>query len=402
MKILMTNNRLDERGGSESYLETVAPELRRLGAEVVLFSPVLGAVADRFRQQGFSVVGSTDEIPGDVDVVHGQHSPAVAQVRQRLPEVPLVFVSHSWFVPIEDPAPELRPAALVAFNDRVEARLRAFGLPGAAVHRLRQPVGISYAGGPPTPPADEARSLLVVSRRMRHRLGQVEQACARAGIAVTTLRGESADPRPEMQAADIVVASGRTALEAMALGRAVLLLDETVVGGWVDESSWASFEALGFALAPAGTEPDLAALLAAYSPALGASARTLAVHHHAAQDHAAQLLEIYRSVLGDRTPSPVSDRLPGALAENFDLGFRLRQAETAEAATASYAAGLEAHVADLEALLAETQAELHFVVGAYEEAKAETRQLQETVSWRLTAPLRAVRRLFVRRRGPGG
>ena len=54
--------------------------------------------------------------------------------------------------------------------------------------------------------------------------------------------------------------------------------------------------------------------------------------------------------------------------------------------------------ANLEELLAETQAELHFVVGAYEEAKAETLELQRTVSWRLTAPVRAVRKWFVRRR----
>lgn len=398
MKILMTNNRLDERGGSESYLETVAPELRRLGAEVVLFSPSLGAVADGFRRQGFLVVGSPDQVPDDIDVVHGQHSTSVAQVRSRLPEVPLVFVAHSWFVPIEDPAPELRPAALVACNDRVAARLRAFDLPGAAVHRLRQPVEISYADGPRTPPADVPRSLLVVSRRMRNRMSEVERACERAGIAVRSLRGESDDPRPDMRAADIVVASGRTALEAMALGRAVLLLDETVVGGWVDEQSWPLFEAQGFALAPSGNEPDLDTLLASYSSDLGSTARTMAVHHHAAQDHAAALLDVYRSVLGTRTPSAVSDRLPSALAENFDLGFRLRQAEESAAATASYAAGLEAHVADLEDLLAETQAELHFVVGAYEEAKAETLQLQQTVSWRLTAPVRAVRKMVVRRR----
>jgi hypothetical protein len=198
----------------------------------------------------------------------------------------------------------------------------------------------------------------------------------------------------------------------MALGRAVLLLDETVVGGWVDERSWPSFEAHGFALAPAGNEPDLDTLLAAYSPALGSSARTLAVHHHAAQDHAAALLDVYRSVLGTRIPSAVSDRLPTALAENFDLGFRLRQAENSAAATSRYAAGLESHVAGLEShvagleshvaglesLLAETQAQLHFVVGVCEEAKAETLELQQTVSWKVTAPARAVRRLFVRRR----
>ena len=39
VRILMTNNALAERGGSESYLETVSAELRRLAHEVVLYSP---------------------------------------------------------------------------------------------------------------------------------------------------------------------------------------------------------------------------------------------------------------------------------------------------------------------------------------------------------------------------
>ena len=44
VKILMTNNTLAARGGSESYLETVSSELRRLGHEVVFFSAECGLV----------------------------------------------------------------------------------------------------------------------------------------------------------------------------------------------------------------------------------------------------------------------------------------------------------------------------------------------------------------------
>ena len=56
MKILMTNNALVERGGSESYLETVSSELRRLAHDVVFYSPQCGATADRLRRDGFAVV----------------------------------------------------------------------------------------------------------------------------------------------------------------------------------------------------------------------------------------------------------------------------------------------------------------------------------------------------------
>ena len=35
----MTNDSLHQRAGSESYLETVAEELRRLGHELTLYAP---------------------------------------------------------------------------------------------------------------------------------------------------------------------------------------------------------------------------------------------------------------------------------------------------------------------------------------------------------------------------
>ena len=89
MKILMTNNTLVARGGSESYLETVSRELRRLGHEVVFFSAECGLVADRLRQRGFEVHDDAARLPRDLDVIHGQHTNAVARVREhRLPPSP--------------------------------------------------------------------------------------------------------------------------------------------------------------------------------------------------------------------------------------------------------------------------------------------------------------------------
>lgn len=326
MRILITNNRLDARGGSESYVETVMVALRHLGHDVIAFSPGLGAVATGLRELGFEVHDDASRLPAGIDVVHGQHANAVAHVRHALPAVPLVFVSHSWFITAEDPCIDLGPAALVALNDRVESRLRSMALaPGVGLHRLRQPIEIGFFQGNRRPPAERARSALLVSRKIRGRLSSIHEACERAGIELRTLRGESPDPRVEMAAADIVMASGRSALESMSMARPTLLLDQTVCGGWITEDSWAEIEGDGFGTADRhGSLTDLDALLAMYSPEFGDQARVLAVHQHAAQDHASALVEIYRSVADIHSGEVVGRRFPTLIEENWTLERKMQ------------------------------------------------------------------------------
>lgn len=321
MKVLITNNRLDSRGGSETYVETVMVALRQLGHEVIAFSPGLGEVATNLRKLGFEVYDDASRLPAGIDVIHGQHTNAVAQIRRVLPSVPLVFVSHSWFITMEDPCIDLGPAALVALNDRIETRLRSMAFaPDVRVHRLRQPIEIGFFQGNRRPPAERPRSALLVSRKIRGRLSSIHEACERAGIELRTLRGESPDPRVEMAAADIVMASGRSALESMSMARPTLLLDQTVCGGWITEDSWAEIEGDGFGTSDRNDSlTDLDALLAMYSPEFGEQARVLAVHQHAAQDHASALVEIYRSVAGIRSSEVTGKRLPALIEENWAM-----------------------------------------------------------------------------------
>ena len=326
MRILITNNRLDQRAGSESYVETVMGALRDLGHEVIAFSPGLGEVASSLRSRGFEVHDNVTHLPDGIDVIHGQHVNAVAEVRRVLPSVPLVFVAHSWFIPNEDPCAELAPAALVALNERVQNRLRSIAFPShIPIHRLRQPVEIGFFDGIRRVPSDRPESALLVSRKITGRLKSIQEACERAGIELRTLRGESADPRLEMAAADMVLASGRSALEAMSMARPTLLIDQTVCAGWITEDSWERIENEGFGTGnPTDSVTDLDALLAMYSPDFGIQARILAAHQHAAQDHASALIAIYRSIADTRSTEVLDQRLPSLRKQNWAQTHKLQ------------------------------------------------------------------------------
>jgi hypothetical protein len=370
VKILLTNNTLTDRGGSESYLETIASGLRRLEHEVVVYSPELGDVATSLREAGFQVTNDAAEIPADVDVIHGQHVPPIAEVRARFPSVPLVFATHSWFVPIEDPLSNLSADAFIAFNDFTLARLSAHAATeGKTVHRLTQPVDISFRDNARVPIAIDHPRAVAISRSQNRSLAQIQAACAELGIPLATVgtpRAESVDARREIFAADIVFAVGRSAVEAMAAGRAVFLIDESTVGGWITRDTYPGFERDGFTgLGGSSSDEELTAALRGYSPDLGRDGRRLAVTHHAVQRHVAELVAIYRSVLGrDATPHSI-DSIASLAAENMELQSRAVRAEW-----------------DSSQYL------------------REIRETHETLSWRVTSPLRRFRTATRRGRKP--
>jgi hypothetical protein len=350
----MTNNALHRRGGSESYLEVVSPELRRLGHTVDFFSPVLGDMARALSDAGFTVYDDVDALP-EPDVIHGQHTHVVAQVRGRFDRVPLLFVSHSWFVPIEDPIADLGAAAYLCFNALTEERLRANQASRQGpVYRLTQPVTISQSDGLRRPIGDAATRAVAVSRGLKRLLPALQEACDGAGIAFDWVGGpgrETLDPGPDMRSADIVFAIGRTALEAMAMGRAVAILDETNFGGWVTSASYPELEANGFTGSSSGhPEPALDELLVAYDSDLGRAARSLVVAGHVAAKHAVALLEIYASIADTRTTaSPAVESVALLAQERHAFEARAVRAEWDAAALRRRVEQLTASVQRLEA-----------------------------------------------------
>lgn len=377
MRILCTNQALSLRGGTESYLQAVVPALRQLGHDVELFCMRGGDLADGLRADGFVVHEHDADLTATYDVVHAQHASTALAVRARLPAVPIVFASHSWFLDIEDPPREVIPSAVVVYNDIVEARVRASALGGdAAVHRLTQPVVIGTADGRRVRIRDHPRQALALSHNLSTRIAPLRDACQQVGIELTVLgRGDTRvdDPTAEIMRADLVFGSGRTILEALALGRAAFVYDETGCAGFVTADSYPRLEACGFTPDAGAPVEDLVAMLRQYDPALGTVGREFVVRHHAVSRHAVALVEIYRSA---GAPAPGADppaalrRLAIITQEAFEAEGRARSAEWDRAR-------LERRLWEVEDRLGVVQAELDAV--------------WQSQSWRLTAPLRRFR-----------
>ena len=376
VRILCTNQALSLRGGTEAYLQTVAPALRQLGHDVELFCMRGGDLAERLRADGFVVHESDAELRPSYDVVHAQHTSTALAARARLPHVPIVFASHSWFLGIEDPPREVMPSAVIVYNDIVAARVRASALaPEVAVHRLTQPVLLGTSDVGRIPIRDHPRQALALSHNLSTRVAPLRDACHQIGIDLTVLgRGDTRidDPTVEIMRADVVFGSGRTVLEALALGRAAFVYDETGCAGYVTADSYPALEACGFTPDAGAPVADLAGMLGQYGASLGTVGRELVVRHHGVTRHAVALVEIYRSAGAPATSAAPEElrRLALVTQEAFEAEGRARSAEWDRAR-------LERRLFDVEDRLAVVQAELDAV--------------WTSRSWRLTAPLRRLR-----------
>jgi hypothetical protein len=213
----------------------------------------------------------------------------------------------------------------------------------------------------------------------------IESACAAAGLELQKLGGlggQTTDTRPALAAADVVIGYGRSALEAMACGRAAYVYDWSGGEGWVTKESYPSIEASGFA-GRSGTrvidEETLVEDLRAYSPSMGPVNHDLVIAHHRASVHAQALLDVLGrlEVRGTRPQGPLQE-----MARLARLEWRAR-AETHS---------LVHENAHLRGLLTEADQGVRQATEALEAERAHTadvvRGYEETASWRLTRPLR--------------
>jgi hypothetical protein len=343
VQIVLATNWFVGFGGSETYLVTVAEELRALGHEPIIHARELGEMAEWARARGIRVA-SEGELPERCDAVLVQDGVTACSLAARYPGAPQLFVAHSLLFDLQAP-PQVDGlvSRVVVLNDRLASRMRAMANE-AEVVRLRQPVDLRRF----IPRGDirrtPKRALLLSNNLTGLRRDVVLAACSELGIECeqTGLYG-TPDPEPErlIAKADIVIGSGRAILEGMAAGRATLLYDMRGGHGWVRPDSYPAIEADGFTGHRTGPVLDAAGLrteLAAYDPEMGLANRELMIAHHSSRHHAVELVGQMREIAPSGPRSPPSRctrwracrRCHGATRRRPTSGSARRQSSVSE------------------------------------------------------------------------
>lgn len=316
MRILITNHALDDRAGTELYTHDLALGLRSAGHAPVVYSPRLGGVAQAVRAASIPVVDDLRRVAEAPDVIHGHHQLTTAAALCHFPDTPAVFVCHGWS-PWQEAPPRLSGIHwYVAVDELCRERLVSEnGVPPERVELIENFVDLERFRPRDPLPARPARAL-VYSNYVTALLAEpVRAACAATGLAldVVGLRAGNPSEEPERLLAgyDLVFAKGRAALEALAVGAAVVLFDAEGLGPLVTSAGLGALRRRNFGRKTLGERPTPQAIgerIAGYDA--GDAARVSeAVRSDAGLERGvARLTELYRRVIaehgtaGDRSP----------------------------------------------------------------------------------------------------
>jgi hypothetical protein len=213
--------------------------LRRRGHDPIAYSPILGDVAADLRDAAIPVTNDLRTIRVAPDVIHGQHHLETMAALTSFPRVPGLYVCHGWLPWQEAPPAHPRILRYVAVDDTVLDRLLVeSGADPGSVRTLYNFVDLERFAHRGAFPAKARRALVYNGRATEENFGKVvRHVCVPRGIDVDLL-GHAAgrtvrEPERLLPQYDIVFARGRSALEALAAGCAVIVSDPTGVGGLV-------------------------------------------------------------------------------------------------------------------------------------------------------------------------
>ncbi len=242
MKILITHASFGAYAGTEIVTRDLAVALLRAGHETVIYSPRLGHIADEARRLGVRVTDDLFSLADAPDIIHGHHHQPVMEALLRFPETPAIYLCHDATNLVDTPFVFPRIRKYLAVDERCRARVeRTLGATAGTVDIIPNAVDIDRFQ-PRMPLPERPRKALLFSNYANGRthLPAVRKACHKAGIELDVVGSEMGTPsdHPEtiLPKYDLVFAKARCALEAMAVGNAVVLCDFAGVGPYVSEA----------------------------------------------------------------------------------------------------------------------------------------------------------------------
>jgi glycosyltransferase involved in cell wall biosynthesis len=252
LKILITNNTLAGRAGSEMYVRDTAIELLKRGQTPIAYSTVLGEVALELRAANITVIDDLTNLSLVPDLIHGHQHMELMTALLYFPETPAIQFIHnatSWY---EKPIHFPRILRYVAVDQACRDLLLAHRVPEARIRVLLNFVDLARFRPRRQPLSLQPKRALLFSNYASEEthLPAVRQACAQAQIQLDVVGSQTktTSSRPEeiLGEYDLVFAKARSALEAMAVGAAVVLCDYEGSGPMVTTANFAALRPLNF------------------------------------------------------------------------------------------------------------------------------------------------------------
>ncbi|WP_395450437.1 hypothetical protein ACHMW7_11900 [Aminobacter sp. UC22_36] len=168
----------------------------------------------------------------------------------RFPDVPVVYACHSSTLEIETPLPHPQIREVVAVDESCAARCLQRGVPADKLSVILNAVDMErFKRRAPLP--DAPTKALLLTKNKGHRRS-VRTACKKAGLLLDELGPGAGRVIPNLEAVlgnyDLVFATARMALEAAAVGCAVVVCDARGFAGMLTSHNLRSWRPMNFGI----------------------------------------------------------------------------------------------------------------------------------------------------------
>lgn len=243
-RILLVNIILTGRTGTEVVCCETARRLRKRGHDVVIYTQQDGPTADQLRAEGFQVTTDLASVIDVPDVIQANQTFPLLEAVGHFPAAPAISICHdatTWHSePVDLPSIRRHVAVDLACRDRITSR---FPHLAGQVEILHNAVDLDAFQPRTRLPERPTRALILV--KSPSYVDAVRQACVERGLKLSIIgpaAGNEVDDLPAFfREHDLVFASARSALEALAFGCAAVVLDWRGFAGLVTSdvvSSW--------------------------------------------------------------------------------------------------------------------------------------------------------------------
>lgn len=269
LRILLGNNTLSLLAGSETWTETLALQLKKMGHDVHCFSPELGVVSKRLEDAGipcfnniatsgvkpFSII-LEPKVEHEYDVIIANHNHVVKFLRSQFPKAPIISTIHGIIhedadgkMAPEHPALDSGVAQFVAVSEEVKALLlEKYNLDSVIVRNFidtehfkakrkiaKAPKQILFNSNYNNTNDQEVKILRDVAKHYGAKLAAIGQNF-----------GHSPDPMKAIETSDIVIGMGRSVLEGLAAGRPSIVFGRWGYGGLIALGSFEQLRSTNF------------------------------------------------------------------------------------------------------------------------------------------------------------
>lgn len=242
MRILITNLQLTGRSGTEMYVRDLALGLLRRGHQPVVYSPALGEQADELRRERIPVVDDLNAIDESPDLIHGHHNVTTMTALLHFSDAPAVFVCHDRLAHTDAAPLHSRVYRYIAVDSNCRERLVSeCGIPESKVSVVYNWVDVARFQPRDQLPQNPSRALIFSGYLGHVQMDLICRTCDSAGLTVERIGTGPEDltdqPERVLKNYDVVFAKARSALEAMAVGSAVILMGYDRMGPLVSRAN---------------------------------------------------------------------------------------------------------------------------------------------------------------------